>query len=172
MMSQKNKGSTQPLFIYRFEKTFCDSFWICVGVCGCVIPRWNRLGTHMNARPPDKRPRAPHARNQQNCVFYYIRHDFSAVFRARTHVWGCTIPQWNHMNASPPLKCPHTPLACPRAPHARKWLKCVFYYISQLQMAILRLEQKRRVVGWAKQMTLSNSLAPHACSSRWRYFTT
>ena len=33
-------------------------------------------------------------------------------------------------------------------------------------MAVLRLEQKRRVVGWAKQMTLSNSLAPHARSSR------
>ena len=22
--------------------------WPCVGVCGCVISRWNRLGPHMN----------------------------------------------------------------------------------------------------------------------------
>ena len=48
-----------------------------VGVCGCAIPRWNRLGTHMNVRPELSRPNAPHARNWQKCVSYYIRQKFS-----------------------------------------------------------------------------------------------
>ena len=96
---------------------------VCVGVCGCAIPRWNRLGTHMNARPPDKRPRAPHARNRRKCVFYYIRHNVFAVFRARTPVCGCTIPQWNRLKR-------------PRAPAISK--NVFFYYIKHDFYAIFR----------------------------------
>ena len=59
-------------------------FWtsgVCVGVCGCAIPHWNRLGTHMNVCPALRRLRAPHARNWQKCVFYFISHDIMAFLR-------------------------------------------------------------------------------------------
>ena len=104
----------------------------CVGVCGCAIPRWKRLGTHMNARPPDKRHRAPHARNWRKCVFYYIRHDFSAVFRLG-RIPRRSMRLYDTLCHTKMLQGVHPARRAPAVPKI-----VLFFYKRQLWTAVLR----------------------------------
>ena len=46
----------------------CSTTGLCVGVCGCVIPRWNRLGKTKLPMKKNPASHAPCARLARKCV--------------------------------------------------------------------------------------------------------